>query len=109
VPHTGSGIGGAKMSEDRALGGSAEVGIANCEETIHTLYHYLDGELTDERRRAIAAHLDFCGPCLDIVGFEAELRRVIADHCRDHVPEQLRLRISLAIHHEATRDVSQGD
>ena len=26
--------------------------IADCEETIHRLYYYLDGELTDERRRA---------------------------------------------------------
>jgi mycothiol system anti-sigma-R factor len=82
---------------------SADDRVADCEETIHTLYHYLDGELTDEKRRAIAAHLDFCGPCVDAFGFEAELRRVIADRCRDHVPEQLMERISAAIHHEASR------
>jgi len=90
------------VSTDQESEGSR---IADCEETIHTLYHYLDGELTDDKRRAIAAHLDFCGPCVDAFGFEAELRRVIADRCKDHVPEQLRERISEAIHHEAV----QGD
>jgi mycothiol system anti-sigma-R factor len=78
----------------------AQSAIADCEETIRTLYHYLDGELTEERRRAIAAHLDFCGPCVGIVDFEAELRRVIADRCRDHVPETLRDRISAALSEE---------
>ena len=32
---------------------------------IHQLYHYLDGELTDERRTQIAEHLDFCAPCAE--------------------------------------------
>jgi hypothetical protein len=35
------------------------------------------------------------------LGFEAELRRVIADHCRDHVPDQLRQKISDLISHES--------
>ena len=91
------------MSEEQAPSSqSAEDERADCEETIHTLYHYLDGELTEERRRAITAHLDDCAPCLDILDFEAELRRVIADRCKDHVPDQLRERISLAIRHEAS-------
>ncbi len=89
------------MSEARAAAGDGRV--ADCEETVRTLYDYLDGELTEERRQAIAAHLDCCSPCVEVLGFEAELRRVIADRCRDHVPEQLRERISLAIHHEVTR------
>lgn len=73
---------------------------ADCEETIHRLYHFLDGELTDERRRAIQSHLDECGPCLDVIGFEVELRRVVADRCKDRVPAQLRERIAQAISHE---------
>ncbi|MCU1495670.1 MAG: anti-sigma factor [Acidimicrobiaceae bacterium] len=77
-----------------------ELGEADCEETVHRLYNYLDGELTEERRLAIQAHLDDCGPCVDVMGFEAELRRVIADRCKDRVPEQLKERISQAIHHE---------
>jgi mycothiol system anti-sigma-R factor len=94
---------GEEMSEEQGPSSQAGGGeSADCEETIHTLYHYLDGELTEERRSAITAHLDECAPCLEILDFEADLRRVIADRCKDHVPEQLRERISLAIHHEAT-------
>ena len=74
---------------------------ADCTSTIHRLYHYLDGELTEESRIAIRRHLDECAPCLEKVDFEAELRRVIADRCKDRVPEQLRDRIARAIHHEA--------
>lgn len=87
-------------SPDRPADGGEEPEVADCEETVHRLYHYLDGELTEERRRAIQAHLDDCGPCIDILGFEADLRRVIADRCKDHVPAQLRERIAMAIHHE---------
>jgi hypothetical protein len=32
----------------------------NCDEAVHQLYHYLDGELTDERRIQISEHLTFC-------------------------------------------------
>jgi mycothiol system anti-sigma-R factor len=73
---------------------------ADCEETIERLYHYLDGELTDERRADIAQHLDDCSPCLGAYGFEAELRRVIAQKCRDHVPESLFARVRAALDEE---------
>lgn len=65
-----------------------------CAETVARLYQFLDGELTEEKRIAIAAHLDHCPPCGSVVNFEAELRRVVADRCRDHVPEHLRQRIA---------------
>ena len=69
----------------------------DCNETIERLYHYLDGELTDERRRDIKQHLDDCPPCLDAFDFESDLRQVIADRCKDHVPDALRERIRLAL------------
>jgi mycothiol system anti-sigma-R factor len=84
----------------RPVGADGDPEAADCEETVHRLYHYLDGELTDERRRSIQAHLDDCGPCVEVLGFEAELRRVIADRCKDRVPDKLMERISEAIHHE---------
>ena len=70
---------------------------ADCDETIERLYWFLDGELTEERRQAIRAHLDECSPCLQVMGFEADLRRLLADRCRDHVPAGLRERIAAAI------------
>lgn len=72
----------------------------NCGEAIHRLYHFLDGELTDERRRLIRSHLDHCPPCLGAFDFEVELRQVVADRCRERVPDQLRRRIAAAIRHE---------
>jgi mycothiol system anti-sigma-R factor len=73
----------------------------NCDEAVHQLYHYLDGELTDERRIQISEHLTFCGPCGGAAEFEAELRVVIANRCKDHVPESLIKRIAEAIDEES--------
>ena len=72
----------------------------DCADAIHRLYHFLDGELTDDRRVEIRRHLDDCGPCLEAFDFEMELRVMIASKCRDDVPDGLRERIALAIHHE---------
>lgn len=69
----------------------------DCQESIERLYHYLDGELTDERRAEITQHLDDCSPCLEAFHFETELRRVIAQKCRDHVPDTLRARVRAAL------------
>jgi mycothiol system anti-sigma-R factor len=70
---------------------------SGCREAIDTLYRFLDGELTDQRRLDIAQHLDDCGPCLEAFDFEKELKAVIARKCRDTVPEALRQRVYLAL------------
>jgi mycothiol system anti-sigma-R factor len=77
--------------------------IADCNETIERLYHFLDGELTEDRRREIERHLDSCSPCVEVYGFEAELRQVIANRCRDHVPDSLRERIRTSLIEEDRR------
>jgi mycothiol system anti-sigma-R factor len=71
-----------------------------CQEAIATLYSFLDGELTPERREKIRHHLDECGPCLDAFDFEAELKAVIARKCRDEVPAPLRRRVAEALRAE---------
>jgi mycothiol system anti-sigma-R factor len=73
----------------------------DCEEAVHELYTYLDGELTEERRREIRVHLDYCGPCGGAAEFEAELRKVIANRCRDRVPESLIHRVAEALEEES--------
>ena len=73
---------------------------ADCQEAVHVLYHFLDGELTEDRRATIQAHLESCPPCFEGFEFEYELRQVIARKCRDQVPDDLRSRIAAAIHHE---------
>jgi mycothiol system anti-sigma-R factor len=84
----------------QAVGADGGLQVADCEETVLRLYYYLDGELTEERRHSIEAHLDDCGSCVEVLGFEAELRRVVADRCKDRVPDKLLERIADAIHHE---------
>jgi mycothiol system anti-sigma-R factor len=71
-----------------------------CEETIHEIYHFLDGELTEEKRRVIETHLSQCQPCDSVKRFEVELRQVVADRCREEVPKDLRERIARLINHE---------
>jgi mycothiol system anti-sigma-R factor len=69
----------------------------DCDDAVHVLYEYLDGELTEERRILIQAHLESCPPCFEGYEFEYELRQVIARKCRDEVPADLRARIAAAI------------
>ncbi len=75
----------------------------DCNDAVHQLYHYLDGELTEERREQISVHLDRCGPCAGAAHFEAELRRVVASRCKDRVPESLIRRVAAAIDEDARR------
>ena len=103
------------MSEDRgdeadraeghdaaATGADALFGVTvNCEEAVHELYHYLDGELTETRREEIRVHLDWCGPCHGAADFEAELRKVIANKCKDRVPQGLIERVAEALDEES--------
>jgi mycothiol system anti-sigma-R factor len=73
----------------------------DCVEAVHELYSYLDGELTEVRREEIRIHLDWCGPCGGAAQFEAELRRVLADRCKDRVPQSLMDRVAAALDDES--------
>jgi mycothiol system anti-sigma-R factor len=80
------------MADHQPCGDDGASGV-DCNETLATLYTYLDGELTDEKRRAITAHLDKCSYCGDAAHFEAELRAIVADCAKARVPESLLTRI----------------
>jgi mycothiol system anti-sigma-R factor len=68
-----------------------------CVETWELLYQYMDGALTEERRVVMTRHLDDCPPCGDAFEFETELRLVVAQRCREPVPEHLRRRVAEAL------------
>lgn len=77
-----------------------------CREALETLYFFLDGELSPDRRRAIQHHLEECSPCLEAYDFEAELKLIVARHCRDRVPERLRMRVVMALAEASKEDVT---
>jgi mycothiol system anti-sigma-R factor len=88
---------------DIGKGASGSGSGVDCGEAVKQLYFYLDGELTEQRRSDIASHLDECGPCSGAAVFEKELRAVIADRCRERVPDSLITRVADAIHLEAAQ------
>jgi mycothiol system anti-sigma-R factor len=69
-------------------------GDVDCSDAVHTMYHFLDGEIDDERRQHIQRHLEECLPCFEAFDFEAELRQLIAHKCREQAPDHLRARIA---------------
>jgi mycothiol system anti-sigma-R factor len=77
--------------------------MSDCETSLHALYSYLDGELTDDRRAVIQHHLDECQPCAEPYDFEAELRLVIRRKCAEQVPDTLMAKIRAALQSEAAR------
>jgi mycothiol system anti-sigma-R factor len=77
--------------------------MSDCENALHELYGYLDGELTNERRAAIQHHLDGCQPCAEPYDFEAELRNVVRRKCAEQVPASVMAKIRAALDAEATK------
>ena len=88
------------QGEDPGVEDVGSGAVTGCDETIEKLYHFIDGELTEDRRREIERHLDECAPCVGAYGFETELRQVVANRCRDHVPESLVAKIHAALDEE---------
>jgi mycothiol system anti-sigma-R factor len=84
-------------SEPPAEGDDADPEGSECQEALDTLYRFLDGELDEQRRRDIKVHLDRCSSCLEAFDFEAELKVVVAQRCRESVPESLRIRVAGAL------------
>ncbi len=68
-----------------------------CRDALQNLFVYIDGQLTMERRLVIKEHIDRCSHCFERFSFELELRQVVAQSCRDTVPESLKMRIAEAI------------
>ncbi len=80
--------------------------VRNCDEVLGQLYYFIDGYLDDRRRTQITGHLDNCGHCVDVFGFEAELRAVVARHAYEEVPPDLKQRIFLALSAEVVMNLT---
>ena len=68
--------------------------MGNCRETIRELDAFLDGELPDDVRQHIHAHLGDCVDCHQAFDFQAELKLAIRRKCNnDEMPAGLLQRI----------------
>jgi anti-sigma factor (TIGR02949 family) len=70
---------------------------ANCDDARHTLYSFLDGELTPDIRVKIQQHLEACSPCFEAFDFEAELKLVVGRKCSEQAPAGLTEKIMAAL------------
>lgn len=78
--------------------------MADCNETLHELYTFLDDEVGPVLRAQIQDHLSGCMDCLQVFDFHAELRTVIAQKCHEDVPAGLADRIVSCFGEDALPD-----
>jgi len=83
--------------------------VMDCEEVLHRLYHFLDGEVAAADRGTIQQHLDACMACLEAFEFEAEFKVIVATKCKEQAPADLRARIVRAIFDEEPRRPGTSD
>jgi mycothiol system anti-sigma-R factor len=67
--------------------------MPDCNKTLHELQLFLDGELPNEDYEHVLGHLDECLECYHTFDFQAELKQVIAEKCREQMPPDLLERI----------------
>ncbi len=63
------------MTED------ANAGHGDCSEVLHRIYEYLDGEMSADDVRRVAAHLGECQPCLAEHDLDVALKQVVRRSC----------------------------
>ena len=65
-----------------------------CPEVLSLVYDYLDGEIDDERRAEVRAHLEECPPCLQQYSLEQMVKALVhRSCCQDTAPTELRVRV----------------
>jgi len=83
--------------------------MSDCEETLRELETYLDGELTGSKHDIVHRHLGGCLDCAQALDFQAELRSVIREKCRnDELPAGLVARIEQCLQEDFDGDGSIG-
>jgi mycothiol system anti-sigma-R factor len=71
----------------------------DCREILEQAYLYLDGEfLSESQRIEIERHLEECAPCLERVGLDQEVQRVVSRLKGAHpCPHRLKVKISALV------------
>ncbi|NHN56425.1 mycothiol system anti-sigma-R factor [Calidifontibacter sp. DB0510] len=76
---------------------------ADCASYLEHLYEFLDGELTDDDRAALAAHLQDCPPCLNEYERDLLMKALVRRSCQcESAPAELRTRIMAQISVQVT-------
>ena len=77
---------------------SEHAGHGDCSEVLHRIYEYLDGEMSPDDVKRVAAHLEECRPCLAEHDLDKAVKQVVRRACVDeHAPDYLRMRITRSI------------
>ena len=72
----------------------AHAGHGDCSEVLHRIYEYLDGEMSADDVRRVAAHLGECQPCLAEHDLDVALKQVVRRSCSgESAPPEVRLQI----------------
>lgn len=81
--------------------------MLDCNAVMQQLWDYLDGELSEERREAIAEHLKMCNHCFPAFEFEAAFLKALAA-ARQDSPDTgaLRERVLEALRRDGFPDLS---
>lgn len=67
--------------------------MISCSDAVRQLWQYLEGELADRDREKVDEHLGACLRCCGEAEFANELRRFLAAHGDDHLPDDVRQRL----------------
>ncbi|MFL6080984.1 MAG: mycothiol system anti-sigma-R factor [Ornithinibacter sp.] len=72
----------------------AHAGHGDCSEVLHRIYEYLDGEMSADDVRRVAAHLGECQPCLAEHDLDVALKQVVRRSCLgETAPVAVRMQI----------------
>lgn len=69
----------------------------SCEEVLHHIFAYLDGELDAATGEDIERHLEVCRGCFSRAEFERRLKSRLAEAAATGAPDALRKRIQRLI------------
>ncbi|MEX2276159.1 MAG: mycothiol system anti-sigma-R factor [Actinomycetota bacterium] len=80
--------------------------MTDCEQALHEIERYLDGELEGASIADLEVHLEDCSPCSDRAEFQRRLKLVISSKCGQssaaEIPQTLRVRIRTMIRSQST-------
>lgn len=72
--------------------------MISCSEAVDQLWHYLEHELTEDKRAQVEEHLAFCRRCCGELEFAEELRGFLEDAARPRLPDDVEGRLTTFLH-----------